>query len=699
MDMEQKDDVSWGVSRRPVLLAGIGLAAASALLAVYVGSARVELKKQAVLEECQSSSLAWLEGTDIAVRHWQDEIKEQRLRISESETYRLFAGDLAGADSSVTSQIGGIDGSGAQKFTGSQADRSLLAQLSEEIPHIRGLLKDYADQSGFADARIINAAGHTLLSAQSKPAALSHAQREAAVRVMKSGKAEILPVRPNASGLMVDSFDPMFGLEEPHAPVAVFMASRPVLADFTQFSARPKPEELAVGVFLQRSAAGAKAASPVWEAVGAPLPKPVGGDLAAELENLGGSLPLALRESAFGRNAVYSAALPLEGGAVALEIPAAVVEHRMFQAALPVYIAVSLGWLSFLLVCLLVWWIGVGRQQKAVASHLKQLHQTVSRQKELLDSVNISLDIGLFMADVKGQVHVCNRAFAAIVGMGEEHIQNQPLFSILPEGAASDLLGRIRQTAISAKEDGCELWLESGGEKRLFRVSVFPFLDAEESSLRESLRGSVVTMKDITEFRRRSERQRQQQKGLVEAFTRVEASADPYLAGHSHRMAALGELLAQRMGLSEDSRNTVVMGAQLSQIGKLFIPRELLTKSGRLTPEELAEVRKAPEHAAKILENIDFDLPIARALHEMNENPDGSGYPRGLKGEEILPEARMLAVLNAFCAMVSARSYREGKSVQEALAELRNPARFEQAVVEQLAELLETTEGMKAMKA
>ncbi|MBR6674049.1 MAG: hypothetical protein IKL39_04930, partial [Mailhella sp.] len=60
--MEQKDDVSWGVSRRPVLLAGIGLAAASALLAVYVGSARVELKKQAVLEECQSSSLAWLEG-------------------------------------------------------------------------------------------------------------------------------------------------------------------------------------------------------------------------------------------------------------------------------------------------------------------------------------------------------------------------------------------------------------------------------------------------------------------------------------------------------------------------------------------------------------------------------------------------------------------------------------------------------------
>jgi HD-GYP domain-containing protein (c-di-GMP phosphodiesterase class II) len=92
-------------------------------------------------------------------------------------------------------------------------------------------------------------------------------------------------------------------------------------------------------------------------------------------------------------------------------------------------------------------------------------------------------------------------------------------------------------------------------------------------------------------------------------------------------------------------------------------------------------------------------LQNASLLHEMNENPDGSGYPRGLKGEEILPEARILSVLNAFCAMVSTRSYREGKSVAEALSELRNPACFEQTVVEQLAEVLETTEGMKAMKA
>ena len=205
-------------------------------------------------------------------------------------------------------------------------------------------------------------------------------------------------------------------------------------------------------------------------------------------------------------------------------------------------------------------------------------------------------------------------------------------------------------------------------------------------------------MKDITEFRRRSERQRQQQRSLIDAFTRVEACADPYLHGHSRRMAALGELVARSMGLSEDSRNTLVMGAQLSQIGKLFIPRELLTKAERLTPEELAEVRKAPEHAVDLLKDIDFDLPVVRALYEMYENPDGSGYPSGLSGEAILLEARILSVLNAFSAMVSARSYREGKSVDEALAELRNPARYDQNVVASLAEVLESPDGVKALK-
>ena len=215
---------------------------------------------------------------------------------------------------------------------------------------------------------------------------------------------------------------------------------------------------------------------------------------------------------------------------------------------------------------------------------------------------------------------------------------------------------------------------------------------------RSSIRGAVVSMKDITEFRRQSERMRQRQRSLIEAFTRAEESVDPYLAGHSHRMAKLGELVSASMGLTEDAKNTVVMGALLSQVGKLFIPRELLTKKGKLTSEELRQVHQAPEHAFRLMESVDFDLPIARALHEMYEHMDGSGYPQGLRGDNILPEARILSVLNAFCAMVSARSYREGMNADKAVEELMNNDCFDQAVVEHLNNVLKTPEGILATR-
>ena len=79
--MEQKNSMGWWGARHSFLLAGLGLAVASGLLAIYVGSARVDLKEQAVLKECQSSASAWLEGTAVAVKHWQDEMKELEWKI------------------------------------------------------------------------------------------------------------------------------------------------------------------------------------------------------------------------------------------------------------------------------------------------------------------------------------------------------------------------------------------------------------------------------------------------------------------------------------------------------------------------------------------------------------------------------------------------------------------------------------------
>ena len=205
--------------------------------------------------------------------------------------------------------------------------------------------------------------------------------------------------------------------------------------------------------------------------------------------------------------------------------------------------------------------------------------------------------------------------------------------------------------------------------------------------------GAVGIVQDITEFRRNSEKRRLQQKHTLDAFVRAVEGVDPYLSGHSRKMATLGGLVADHMGLDEADRRTIVMAAELSQVGKLFVPRELLTKTGKLSEEEQAEMARVPEHAYRVLRDIDFELPVPAAVHEMYERMDGTGYPRHLVGEAISVHARVLAVVNAFCAMVGPRSYRAGMSDDEALRILRGDPSFNRTVVDSLAEVLAGSAG------
>ena len=685
--MNSRENASYsGLSKRSTLLAAVGLALVSGGIALLACFSQLESRRLDVMQRFEQDVTAWLDGARRDVEIWNADMKKLRLRISESETYRLFSGDLFGLDSRVAGVINSAEQTG--NLPGP------AAVLSEEVPAIRRILLEFMNYNGLLDARLVNKNGQTILSAFSTPSPLSPEQNSAAQQTMKTGETSFLPVRGSVNGLALDVFEPVYDLDSPEKCVAVFMSSVPVLSKVTQFTARPKQNDMSTAAMVQRR-------GDVWEKMQVPSPVAVPAALGKELADHKGVLPFGLRESVSeGGGMVYSMSVFFPGLEWSLvhETPESVVEGMVFRAELPVYAVGVLAWISFMLLSGLLWWMGFGRQQRAVAAELRRLNQIISRQKELLDSVNLSLDVGLFMADVKGQIRVCNPALAAILGKDEKDVSEQMIFSCFPTDAATLLLDRIRQVAINNREEGCEIYLERDGEKRLYRVTLFPFMDAGGESVRNSIRGAVVSMKDITEFRRQSLRMRQRQKSLIEAFTRAEESVDPYLAGHSQRMAKLGELLSVEMGLSEDGRNTVVMGAMLSQVGKLFIPRELLTKKGKLTPEELDQVHQAPEHAFRLMENVDFDLPIARALHEMYENMDGSGYPNHLKGEEILPEARVLGVLNAFCAMVSSRAYRKGMDEREAVEELMNNARFDQTVVNHLRNVLKTPEGMVAAR-
>lgn len=146
---------------------------------------------------------------------------------------------------------------------------------------------------------------------------------------------------------------------------------------------------------------------------------------------------------------------------------------------------------------------------------------------------------------------------------------------------------------------------------------------------------------------------------------------DPYTAGHQKRVANIAAAIAHEMGWDDDKIQGLYMGAMVHDIGKVAVPSEILTKPTRLTPIEMKLVEVHPETGYQILKDLPFSWPIADMVRQHHEHMDGSGYPFGLKGEEILPEARVLAVADVIEAMSSHRPYRPARGMEAAIAEVK----------------------------
>jgi putative nucleotidyltransferase with HDIG domain len=172
---------------------------------------------------------------------------------------------------------------------------------------------------------------------------------------------------------------------------------------------------------------------------------------------------------------------------------------------------------------------------------------------------------------------------------------------------------------------------------------------------------------------------------------------EPYMRGHSERVAVFARATAERLGLSHDQRTALEMAAYLHDIGKIGISGQILRKPGPLDDEETATMRHHPLIGANILRPVAFPWSIAPVVRHHHERFDGTGYPAGLKGEEIPILARVLCAADAYEAMVADRPYRQSMTMDGAIEELRrcSGTYFDPRVVEALVEVLRDsdTEG------
>ncbi len=218
---------------------------------------------------------------------------------------------------------------------------------------------------------------------------------------------------------------------------------------------------------------------------------------------------------------------------------------------------------------------------------------------------------------------------------------------------------------------------------------------AEERALLQELADDlvygIVTLRTLATYRKNEAALRNSLEQSIQAIASTIDQRDTASPGHQHRVAYLCREIAVRMGLSEDRVHGLHLAASFHDVGKLRVPAELFSKPRRLTSKEFSLIQEHSSLGFEMVKDIQFPWPIAQIILQHHERINGSGYPQGLKGSQILLEAKILAVADVVEAMSSHSTYRPALGVKAALGEIvaQRGILFDASVVDACVKLLQ----------
>lgn len=227
-------------------------------------------------------------------------------------------------------------------------------------------------------------------------------------------------------------------------------------------------------------------------------------------------------------------------------------------------------------------------------------------------------------------------------------------------------------------------------EGRWLKSAVYPVNDLEY----EGKNVFFHTVHDITKRKEAEKKLEQATFGTLQALNRTIEAKDEYTGEHIDRVQEFSVKIGKKVGLSEERLEQLRYASILHDIGKIGVPDLILGKPDKLTEDEWAEMKKHPEIGERIVGQVNHLSRAAKIIGQHQEKYDGSGYPKGLEGEEITLEARIVAVADAWDAMRTARPYREALPKEEALKEVRENkgTQFDPEVVDILLEMIKERE-------
>jgi PAS domain S-box-containing protein len=337
-----------------------------------------------------------------------------------------------------------------------------------------------------------------------------------------------------------------------------------------------------------------------------------------------------------------------------------------------------------------IWRHGSSRRAAAAAARFQALAERFQTQGHILTLVSDSQSEAILITDQAGLVRFANAAAARRAGMSKQDLIGKPLAALLDADAAERLDALSRAARADAAPKRQVHRGAAGGNPVVVESEHIPLAPSREID-----QGVLLVERDITDRVLAQERRERTLHQLVETLCGVVDRRDPFAADHSARVAAVAQAVAREMGLEPRLVEAARIAGRLMNLGKIVVPTAILTKQGKLTAEELKQVRASVLLSADLAEGIDFDGPVVETLRQLQECWDGSGYPCGLKAEKIVVTARICAVANAFVGMVSARAWRDGLGVDRAVEALVAQAGkvFDRRVVAALVDYLDDHGG------
>jgi PAS domain S-box-containing protein len=304
----------------------------------------------------------------------------------------------------------------------------------------------------------------------------------------------------------------------------------------------------------------------------------------------------------------------------------------------------------------------------------KRAEEALRESEEKYRTILEEMDDIYFETDLKGNITFVNPSSCKMSGYSEEELLGMSFKKISAPDDIEKTMQYYGEILLTGKTGKAFLWnlVKKNGEHGFSELVVSFIRDKQGKPL-----GFRGIGRDVTERKRAEEVLQQTLSSLRKAFgttIQVMVSAvemrDPYTAGHQLRAANLACAIATEVGLPKEKIDGIRMAGSIHDIGKISIPAEILSKPTKLTNVEFSLIKEHSRSGYEILKDVESQWPLAQIVYQHHERMDGSGYPRNLKGDEIIIEARIMAVADVVEAMASHRPYRPGLGIDSALAEI-----------------------------